>query len=405
MTKYVLAFVSAFCGAVFPFSAFACAPANGGGNAYSLSQSAAASLCVSDAAAHGLTSHCSDDGVSVITDPYTGSGGSYVGTSCYYYPSAACPALGSVGDTGYLTATSYSLALTAAAGHTCKGSCGLGSAVVTQLPDLSQNVLVNGVVNHDYAVTWPASGVTCSGTVGTVSSTPVTSTCPTGQFLATVNGIAKCYTPAGQLQSSADASTAACTTTTSNSTVTNGDGSKTVTTTATDNCTGKSTSSTQTYASGVTPPVVPSSTTTVNNSSSSSISSGTSGTSGAVTGVGGGPVMTSENTPGQDMTAFCATNPNTLMCQNKQTDTLPGDPDPASLGNFSDAFFSGTFSNLLSWHLPSHTSTCPALTLTLFGGTASMTSHCTIVSSIQTNYGNVMILVWTFIALFVVLGA
>lgn len=84
----------------------------------------------------------------------------------------------------------------------------------------------------------------------------------------------------------------------------------------------------------------------------------------------------------------------------------PVSPDAAA---FSSAFFSGTFADLLSWRLPAHTSECPTVTFDYMMFSSHqvhhMDSQCTIAEQIRPVLSVVMVVVWTIVALFVLLEA
>ena len=69
-----------------------------------------------------------------------------------------------------------------------------------------------------------------------------------------------------------------------------------------------------------------------------------------------------------------------------------------------------TFTNLLSWQLPAHTSTCPTPELDLSGvlgsgNTYVMNSHCALVQDNFAAFNAAMTVVWSMLALFIVLRA
>ncbi len=72
---------------------------------------------------------------------------------------------------------------------------------------------------------------------------------------------------------------------------------------------------------------------------------------------------------------------------------------------FNDAFFIGTFSQLLGWSMPAHASQCP--TSSFFWNNAEYTidSHCQMISNHWGVLQSAMAVVWVIAALFVVLGA
>lgn len=88
---------------------------------------------------------------------------------------------------------------------------------------------------------------------------------------------------------------------------------------------------------------------------------------------------------------------------------LPVDPVAPDRAAFNDSFFSGTFGSLLSWRLPSHTSTCPVATFdyTLFGAHQHivMDAQCSISEQVRPVLNVVMVTFWLITALFILLGA
>ena len=85
--------------------------------------------------------------------------------------------------------------------------------------------------------------------------------------------------------------------------------------------------------------------------------------------------------------------------------TVVDDPVQPPSTSFEDSFFKTTFDALKGWHLPSHSSQCPTGNLSLFGQTYSIDSHCTLING---NWGALqaaMGVVWSLMALFIVLRA
>lgn len=85
------------------------------------------------------------------------------------------------------------------------------------------------------------------------------------------------------------------------------------------------------------------------------------------------------------------------------------DPESPQASAFSDAFFNGTFGNLLAWQLPGHTSVCPTITFDYMMFSSHqvhvMDAQCTISEQIRPVLNVVMIVCWTIVALFVLLEA
>lgn len=87
-----------------------------------------------------------------------------------------------------------------------------------------------------------------------------------------------------------------------------------------------------------------------------------------------------------------------------ETSAAPVDvvvPDPSGYTDFGN-----TFTGLLGWQLPGHTSQCPTGSFTSPWNTSyTIDSHCQLISSHWTALQSVMAVVWTIAALFVVLRA
>lgn len=88
-----------------------------------------------------------------------------------------------------------------------------------------------------------------------------------------------------------------------------------------------------------------------------------------------------------------------------QTGTDPADPLQPAQSEFDQSYFNGTFTNLLAWQLPAHTSQCPTSSFTWNSATYTIDAHCQLVSNHFSGFSSVMSVVWTIVALFVLLGA
>ncbi len=88
------------------------------------------------------------------------------------------------------------------------------------------------------------------------------------------------------------------------------------------------------------------------------------------------------------------------------TSSSVSDPTPATgTSDVAPLLFVSTFTNLLAWSLPSHSSTCPAPTITAFETDYTFNTHCTIAASLGTDLQTSFALVWLLVAMFIVLSA
>lgn len=81
------------------------------------------------------------------------------------------------------------------------------------------------------------------------------------------------------------------------------------------------------------------------------------------------------------------------------------DPTVPDVSQFDDSFFNGTFSNLLGWSLPGHTSQCPTSSFSFNSVTYTFDSHCQLIQDHFSVISAVMTVVWSIAALFVILAA
>lgn len=88
-----------------------------------------------------------------------------------------------------------------------------------------------------------------------------------------------------------------------------------------------------------------------------------------------------------------------------ETGADPADPVQPANSEFDQAFFQGTFTNLLGWQLPTHTSQCPTGSFDWLGQTFTMDSHCQLIADHFQAIAAAMAVVWTILALFILLSA
>lgn len=87
-----------------------------------------------------------------------------------------------------------------------------------------------------------------------------------------------------------------------------------------------------------------------------------------------------------------------------ETSAAPADPLVPDMAGYTD--FGNTFSSLLSWQLPGHTSTCPTASfMTPWSTSYTINSHCQLILDHWAVLQAAMMVVWTIGALFVVLRA
>lgn len=83
----------------------------------------------------------------------------------------------------------------------------------------------------------------------------------------------------------------------------------------------------------------------------------------------------------------------------------PENPVQPAGSEFDQAFFQGTFTNLLGWQLPAHSSQCPTSSFTWHSNSYTIDSHCQLIANHFSVFSSVMAAVWTVLALFILLGA
>lgn len=83
----------------------------------------------------------------------------------------------------------------------------------------------------------------------------------------------------------------------------------------------------------------------------------------------------------------------------------PEDPTAKTSQEIKDAFFNGTFTDLLGWRLPPHSIVCPVWSVDLFGNSYSIDQHCGLIASVHDEASSIFLAMWTLLALFIVLSA
>jgi hypothetical protein len=77
----------------------------------------------------------------------------------------------------------------------------------------------------------------------------------------------------------------------------------------------------------------------------------------------------------------------------------------APVDSFNDNYFSGTFDGLTAWRLPPHVSQCPTGSFSVFGNNYTIDSHCVLMESYFNDLSSVMVVLFSLLALFIVLKA
>jgi len=87
--------------------------------------------------------------------------------------------------------------------------------------------------------------------------------------------------------------------------------------------------------------------------------------------------------------------------------TAAGDPIAPSIDEFKAAYFGDTFTDLLAWQLPGHSSVCPewGLTVPYFNWRLSAVAHCQVWRENGSALSAVMVAAWSVAALFLLLKA
>lgn len=81
------------------------------------------------------------------------------------------------------------------------------------------------------------------------------------------------------------------------------------------------------------------------------------------------------------------------------------DPTLPGVVAMDDVYFKNTFTNLLSWNLPAHSSQCPAPSFDWNNASYTLDTHCQLAQNHFTTFQSVMSVIWLILAMFIVLGA
>jgi hypothetical protein len=238
-----------------------------------------------------------------------------------------------------------------------------------------------------------ANGAVAAGTGTTAAPS---NTCPSGQFPQTINGVTKCYSTAPG-NAPAPETLAVATETVKKTSVVNADNSTTITTTTTNNTTNNSVISTQTYLPGVAVPVAPD---TIIQPSSivgadglpNSISGDTT-VSGLATNY-----YPSDYVRSSDMKAI-----EDALKEAPPSVTNAAELTPPPDSDYVDS--ASSFAVLRSWSVPGHSSVCPTSSFNALGQSFTIDSHCALITNHWGALQAAMAVVWTCLALFIVLRA
>lgn len=110
---------------------------------------------------------------------------------------------------------------------------------------------------------------------------------------------------------------------------------------------------------------------------------------------------------GEAAAAAASINANLGPKLDKITETGADPTDPILPGDaeWTPVFFNGTFTNLLGWSMPSHSSQCPTGSFAWNNSTYTIDSHCQLVNNHFSLFSVVMVVIWTIGALFILLAA
>lgn len=101
------------------------------------------------------------------------------------------------------------------------------------------------------------------------------------------------------------------------------------------------------------------------------------------------------------------TNPSSEPLQNLGSDPGIGMPtleNPPTVAQILDPIF-GLMPSLKTFTVPQHQGVCPTWSLSLFGGTQSVSAHCSLLEDVRPVLAAVMLFVWGFVSLRITLSA
>jgi len=85
--------------------------------------------------------------------------------------------------------------------------------------------------------------------------------------------------------------------------------------------------------------------------------------------------------------------------------TAPSDPTVKSTDDVKGTLLDSSFSGLKSWTLPARSVSCPTGTFSVWGSSYTIDAHCTLWAGVSSTIQAVMLLSWSLLAMFIVLGA
>ena len=81
------------------------------------------------------------------------------------------------------------------------------------------------------------------------------------------------------------------------------------------------------------------------------------------------------------------------------------DPTPRPDSDVQGAFFPNTFDSLRGWTMPARSVACPTWSFSLWNQTYTIDAHCTLIEQQRALMSSICVLVYSIVALFIVLGA